>query len=268
MGRRAGFALALTVAAVLGLTAERLVGQSGPWRRTATAAAADIVADHLGTHDAVVTGLARHFQEWEALVPEAMERSLRVFGERFSPLRRLLVADREGRVVAAFDTGAAPGAERRLVAGLDPSPARLRALVSRRAPYRAAVLEAGTVDRLELGAPILAPDGGLRGYVAADLELRSLCERLARFGASGGVPAALTDAEGRVWCAGPRAAPGSGVRVAAANGTTLWLRPPRWRQVAVPAGGGLLAALALVVLVAGRRRPAAAAPPPSDDDLG
>jgi hypothetical protein len=261
MGRRSAIALALVGAAAVGLAGERLTGPGGAWRSAARVAGAEAVSSHLGAHADVVTGLARHFQEWEALVPEALERSLRVFGERFPALRRLLVADRDGRVVAAFDTGAAVGAERRLAGVLDPSPARLRALVARRAIYRASVIEAGTVDRLELGAPILAPDGGLRGYAAADLEMRSLCERLAQLEAQGGVAVGLLDADGRVVCPEGRAAPRLSERVPTAGGMTLWLRPPLWRLAVQPA---CLLALACGALLLGVRHKGSAAPKSSE----
>jgi hypothetical protein len=260
MGFRPAVLLALVLAAALGLVAERLTGSAGQWRATARAASAEIVANHFEAHAGLVTGLARHFQEWEALVPEALERSLRVFGERFPALRRLLVADREGRVVAAFDTGARVGAERKLVGALDPSPGRLKALVARRAVYREAVVEAGTVDRLELGAPILAPDGTLRGYAAADLEVRSLCERLARLEAQSGLAIGLLDAQGGGVCPEGRGAPRLSDRVPTAAGMTLWLRPPLWRLFALP---GILVVLALAcgaALLA--RRPE---PPPATD---
>ena len=261
MGRRPAVALALVIAAAVGLAAERLGGPGGAWRATARAAGAEAVSNHLGAHADVVTGLARHFQEWEALVPEALERSLRVFGERFPALRRLLVADREGRVVAAFDTGARVGAERRLVGALDPSPGRLKALVARRATYRASVLEAGTVDRLELGAPILAPDGTLRGYAAADLEVKSLCERLTALEAQSGVVIGLLDADGRIVCPEGRAAPGMSERVPTAGGMTLWLRPPLGRLVALPLIFGVLAlASGALWLATRRKRPEARAP--------
>jgi len=243
MRSRPAALLALVVAAALGLVAERLTGPAGPWRSSARAAGAEAVANHLDAHAGLVTGLARHFQEWEALVPEALERSLRVFGERFPALRRLLVADRDGRILAAFDTGASVGAERRLVGALDPSPGRLKALVARRATYREPVVEAGTVDRLELGAPILASDGTLRGYAAADLEVRSLCERLARLEARSGVAVGLLDAQGRAVCPEGRSAPRLSERVPTAAGMTLWLRPPLWRLFAGP---GLLVILGLV----------------------
>jgi hypothetical protein len=258
MGRRSAVALALVVAAAAGLAAERLAGPGAAWRSTARVVGAEAVSSHLGVHADVVTGLARHFQEWEALVPEALERSLRVFGERFPALRRLLVADRDGRVVAAFDTGARVGAERRLVGAPDPSPGRLKALVARRAVYRASVLEAGTVDRVELGAPILAPDGALRGYAAADLEVKSLCERLAQLEAQAGVAIGLGDAEGRPVCPEGRGAPALSERGPAAGGMTLWLRPPVWRLALLP---GLLLVLALASgalwLATRPRRPAA-----------
>ncbi|MBI5477403.1 MAG: cache domain-containing protein [Deltaproteobacteria bacterium] len=259
MGRRPIAALALVVAVSLGFAAERLAGPGGAWRSAARAAGAEAVSSHVGAHTDVVAGLARHFQEWEALVPEALERSLRVFGERFPALRRLLVADREGRVVAAFDTGARVGGERRLVGALDPSPARLKALVARRATHRASVIEAGTVDRIELGAPILAPDGSLRGYAAADLEVRSLCERLAQLEAQAGVGLGLLDADGRVVCPEGRGAPRLSERVPTAAGMTLWLRPPLWRLTALPA---ILLALALAcgALLPGSRPKKGAAP--------
>jgi hypothetical protein len=258
MGRRPVLALALVVAVAVGLAADRLTGPGSGWRSAARAAGAEAVTNHLEAHADVVTGLARHFQEWEALVPEALERSLRVFGERFPALRRLLVADREGRVVAAFDTGAAVGAERRLVGALDPSPGRLKALVARRATYRESVLEAGTVDRFELGAPILAPDGTLRGYAAADLEVRSLCERLARLEAQAGVAVGLLDAGGRAVCPEGRGAPRLAERVPTAAGMTLWLRPPLWRLVAGPALLVALALVAVALLLARPRKPRAA----------
>jgi hypothetical protein len=260
MGFRPAVLLALVLAAALGLVAERLAGPAGPWRGAASAAGAEAVASHLDAHAGLVTALARHFQEWEALVPEALERSLRVFGERFPALRRLLVADREGRVVAAFDTGARVGAERRLVGALDPSPGRLKALVARRATYREPVVEAGSVDRLELAAPILAPDGTLRGYAAADLEVRPLCERLARLGAQAGVAIGLLDGGGRAVCPEGRGAPRLADRVPTTAGMTLWLRPPLWRLVALPAALLALALVALIIVLARRPKPQ----PPAD----
>ena len=257
MGFRPAVLLALVLAAALGLVAERLTGPAGPWRSTARAAGAEAVSTHLDAHAGLVTGLARHFQEWEALVPEALERSLRVFGERFPAVRRLLVADRDGRVVAAFDTGASVGAERRLVGALDPSPGRLKALVARRATYREPVVEAGTVDRLELGAPILAPDGSLRGYAAADLEVRSLCERLARLEAQSGVAIGLLDASGRTVCPEGRGAPRLSERVPTAAGMTLGLRPPLWRLAAAPAVLVVLALIAGAFLLGRRTKPRA-----------
>jgi hypothetical protein len=261
MGRRPIAALALVVAVAAGVAAERLTGPGGSWRSTARAAGAEAVSSHLGAHAEVVTALARHFQEWEALVPEALERSLRVFGERFPALRRLLVADREGRIVAAFDTGAAVGAERRLLGTLDPSPSRLKALVARRAAYRASVVEAGTVDRLELGAPILGADGSLRGYAAADLEVRSLCERLAQLEARAGVSVGLLDAEGRVVCPEGRPAPRLSERVPTAASMTLWLRAPIERVVGVPVALIVLALVCGALLLATRPKPR----PPSDE---
>jgi hypothetical protein len=255
MGSRPAIFLALVVAAALGLAAERLTGPAGAWRSTARAASAEAVASHLDAHAGLVTGLARHFQEWEALVPEALERSLRVFGERFPAMRRLLVADKDGRILAAFDTGASVGAERRLVGALDPSPGRLKALVARRATYRETVVEAGSVDRLELGAPILAPDGNLRGYAAADLEVRSLCERLARLETQSGVAIGLLDAQGRTVCPEGRSAPRMAERVPTAAGMTLWLRPAVWRLVAVPALLLALVIAAVALLVGTRKKP-------------
>jgi hypothetical protein len=254
--RRLGLVLLLLLPAVLALVTERLAGPAPAWRATARAAAAAVVEDQLGATTEIVAGLARHFQEWEGLVPEALERSLRVFGERFPALRRLLVVDGEGRVLAAFDTGARVGAERRLLGALDPAAGRLRAMRGRPAAYRAAVIEAGTVERLELGAPILGGDGALRGYVAADLELRTLCDRLSQLEDQGGVVIGLFDAAGRVVCPPNRPPPSRGERIAA-GGMTLVLATPLWRRALVPAAVLVFLALVGLLAVALRRRPAA-----------
>ncbi|HEY3359593.1 MAG TPA: PDC sensor domain-containing protein [Polyangia bacterium] len=248
--RRLGLVLLVVLSAALALTAERLAGPAPAWRGTARVAASATVEEFLENGTEVVAGLARHFQEWEALVPEALERSLRVFGERVPALRRLLVVDAEGRVLAAFDTGARVGAERKLLGALDPAAARLKAMRGRPAAFRGAVVEAGTVERLELGAPILGSDGALRGYVAADLDLRPLCDRLSQLEAAGGLLIGLFDAEHRVVCPPSRNPPASGERVAAGAGMTLVLQAPLWRRALVPAGVLCLTALIGLLAVA------------------
>jgi hypothetical protein len=251
--RRLSLALLLVASAVLAFSVERLAGISPAWRSIACAAAAEGVGDYVATGTDVILALAHHFQEWEALVPEALERSLRVFGERVPSVRRLLVADSEGRVIAAFDTGARLGAERRLLGALDPAAARLRSVKLHPAPYRQAAVEAGTVERLELAAPILATDGSLRGYVAGDLELRPLCERLSRMEAAGGALIGLFDIGGQVICPPNRIPPKSGARIVSPAGMVLVVHAPLWRRWLAPAGVVGFMLLLGLLLVAVRR---------------
>lgn len=260
--------VAAAALALVALVAEKGIGPGSRWRAGAMSAAGDGVSSFVANHVGVVTALARHFQEWEALVPEALERSLRVFGERRTALRRLFVADREGRIVAAFDSGASVGDERRLLGGMDPSGPRLQALLARPAPYERAVAEAGTVSRLELAAPILAADGTLRGYVGADLELRVLCERLSQLEAQSGLLVGLFDERGRVVCPPNRIPPSSGERRPVGLGMVLVMRVPWWRRLVVPAGVLLILAVALGGVALGRRRTAGATEPRSPTDRG
>ena len=160
---------------------------------------------------------ALRFGLWVTLPQEALERSLRLMSLRQPTLEELLVADAQGRILAAFSPEAPLGEEGDLVGSPDPHNKRRLALTQKRRGVYLFKRRGDHVESLLLAFPILGtphlgdtvkhptpspslslkgggdpgggdPGGGapptLRGYVAATFPLSPIQERLKALAAS------------------------------------------------------------------------------------
>ncbi|MFH2005651.1 MAG: hypothetical protein ABI333_03580 [bacterium] len=176
---------------IMVLTAPR---DQRPERATARAVAAQLDG-FVGEQTAAVLELAERFSEWETLPESAVLDALRAVGTRHLALRRLLVADAAGRLIAGFDTTRPPGRESLSPGTLDRELGHREAL---RSGSRVLVLSrarAGVLERLELAAPIRRADGSYHGYVGATVSLEEPRRRL-RDQASSGLSIQVVDRAG------------------------------------------------------------------------
>lgn len=220
-----------------------------PRDRAAERAVARAVAAQLdgflAAHAAVVTELAERFSQWETLPAPAVLDALRAAATRHLALRKLLVADGAGRLVAGYDTDRPPGREGLPYGSLDSVLGRREALRSTDLVV-ASQTRAGTVRRLELAAPIRRTDGTRQGYVGASVSLRAT-RRLLRLLASGGLAIRVVDDRGALVfpCRGPALTGGTTIRSGQFSVTVARRNTGRsWSEV-------LALALALALLVLG-----------------
>lgn len=166
----------------------------------------------LAAHAAVVVELAERFSQWETLPAPAVLDALRAAATRHLALRQLLVADAAGSLVAGYDSDQPPGREGLASGSLD-------RVLGRREALRGTTLvvtsrsRAGTVERLELAAPIRRTDGARQGYVGASVSLRDT-RRLLRALARGGLSIRVVDPKGGLIfpCRGAAADGGTTIR--------------------------------------------------------
>ncbi len=203
----------------------------------------------LAAHAAVLVELAERFSQWETLPAPAVLDSLRGAATRHLSLRKLLVADGAGRLVAGYDTDRPPGQEGLPSGSLD-------SVLGRRDSLRSTDLvvasqtRAGTVERLELAAPIRRTDGTRQGYVGASVSLRGP-RRLLRNLAAGGLAIRVTDGQGGLVfpCRGPALTGGTTFRSGQFCVTVIGKKTGRsWSLVLA-----LALALALSLLLVGLR---------------
>jgi hypothetical protein len=140
-------------------------------RATARAVAAQLEG-FVGGHASVVRELADRLSQWETLPSAAVLDALRAAVTRQPGLRQLLVADAAGRLVAGYDAGRPPGREPMAPGSLDPVLGRRKALEGGAPVVVLSRTRAGTVEGLDLAAPIRRADGSRLGYVGASVSLR------------------------------------------------------------------------------------------------
>lgn len=230
-----------------------------PRDRSAERAVARAVAAQLNgfvaAHAAVVTELAERFSQWETLPAPAVLDALRTAATRHLALRQLLVADGAGRLVAGYDTDRPPGREGLPFGSLDSVLGRQKALRSTDLVL-ASKTRAGTVQRLELAAPIRRTDGTRQGYVGASVSLRGT-RRLLRRLAAGDLAIRVADGQGALVfpCRGPALAGGTTIRSGQFSVTVVGRRTGRsWSSVVALALALALLALGLGLLRALDRR--------------
>jgi len=225
-----------------------------PRDRTAERAVARAVSAQLdgflAAQSAVVLELAERFSQWETLPAPAVLDSLRTAATRNLALRRLVVADTAGRLVAGYDTDRPPGREGLPGGSLDTVVGRTEALRSTNLVL-ASETRAGTVRRLELAAPIRRTDGTRQGYVGASVSLHGT-RRLLQELAAGDLAIRVADDQGALVfpCRGPALVGGTTIRSGQFSVTVVGRRTGRsWSSVAA-----LALALALLVLGLGLLR--------------
>jgi hypothetical protein len=156
-----------------------------------------------------------------------------------------VVADGAGRLLAGYDTDRPPGREGLAAGSLD-------GVLGRREALRGADLvvvsqtRAGTVERLELAAPIRRTDGTRQGYVGASVSLRET-RRLLRRMAAGSHTIRVTDARGALVfpCRGRALARGTTIRSGQFSVTVTW------RSAGRPWSAVIASALTIAALLAG-----------------
>jgi len=195
-------------------------------RAVARAVAAELDG-FLAGHAAVVMELAERFSQWETLPPPAVLDALRAAATRHLALRQLLVADGTGQLVAGYDTDRPPGREGLPSGSLDSVLGRREALRSTDLLV-ASQTRAGTVQRLDLAAPIRRTDGTRQGYVGASVSLRDT-RGLLRGLASGGLDIRVADSKGALIfpCRGPALSGGTTIRSAQFSVTVVQRRTGR-----------------------------------------
>ncbi len=162
---------------------------SQPERRAIERATARAVASQLDgfveQQTSVVRGLADRLGQWETMPEAAVALALQATATRHLALRRLLVADPAGEVIAGYDAGRPVGRERLPAGRLDWEVGR-RAVLGRSEPLLVLpATEAGTLQALEIGAAIRRADGSRPGYVGATVSLSALRKRLRRLSPPG-----------------------------------------------------------------------------------
>ncbi len=231
-----------------------------PRDRSAERATAQTVAAQLegslAAQAAVVMELAERFSHWETLPPPAVLDALRATATRHLALRQLLVADAAGRLVAGYDSDQPPGREGLASGSLD-------SVLGRRAALRTSHLvvtsrsKAGTVERLELAAPIRSTDGTRHGYVGASVSLRDT-RRLLRELTAKGLDIVVADKQGALIFPCRGAAPTGGTTIRSGQfSVTVEKRSSHrpWTPVLASAGVLLLLLLGLGLLRSLDRRP-------------
>lgn len=199
----------------------------------------------LAAHAAVVTELAERFSQWETLPAPAVLDALRTASGRHLALRQLLVADGAGRLVAGYDTDRPPGREGLATGSLDSVLGRREGLKSTDLVV-ASQTRAGTVQRLDLAAPIRRTDGTRQGYVGASVSLRDT-RGLLRQLASGGLAIRVVDPKGALIfpCRGAALTGGTTIRSGQFSVTVVQRRTGHsWPSV-------LVVAFALALLILG-----------------
>lgn len=168
----------------------------GRWRDTAAHLVTGQISARKRGPVAVVVDLARRLSGRNRPVGAGLNGPLRMASRSHPTLGRLMVADPEGRILALYDPNAPPGHKTSSAGGLDAVDGRRKALMKTGLPVEIPTVEAGSVLRLELAAPLRDKNGEIKGYVAATVSLDPLRNRLSSLQEKTGIRVVLTDRKG------------------------------------------------------------------------
>jgi hypothetical protein len=202
----------------------------GRWRDTAARLVTGQISARKRGPIAVVADLARRLSGRDRPDGTGLVGILRTASRSHPALSRLMVADPEGRIQALYNPDTPPGHKTASTGGLDAVDSRRKALMKTGLFVEISTVEAGSVLRLELAAPVRGKTGEIKGYVAATVSLDPLRQRLSSLQKKTGIRIVLTDRQGNFVfpLKGGRRNPGSAIHLAGGwnlgvtGGRMLW----------------------------------------------